>query len=106
MKVQVSLLLLLLCSTFCYGLRLDIRAKQLLSLLPYDARLAKPESPGKDISTCGGLWGKTGFMCKKSTLIEVQQQDLVPLNNAKGIFTSVISLLLNVTEHSLNYYTN
>lgn len=58
--------------------------------IPSNAILNKPQPPGVDLTTCGGLWEKYGFVCDKQKIVDFEAKKVKEIERS---LTNTITLL-------------
>ena len=101
---------LLLAAKLLFGVCLaqnnDTKMRDIFGMLPSDIILQNIVPPGKDMQTCQGLWGREGYGCDKSKLIQYSNQDKEKMMNySKESFTFVQSMK-SILNSSLGIFTD
>lgn len=95
---NLNVFLLLVLALGAVRGQLDVKVAVPLSVLPADLRLTSPVPPGIDMITCGGFWGKTGFVCDKTKTIAYAKDDSAKLKAKEALHYNIFDRFIKAFE--------
>ena len=98
MKAIIWLSLIFLLADRRLAAITDQRIVDVLGILPYEVRLKDISPPGTDLTTCGGFWGQTGFVCNKEKLTSFALKEFAEAENLHKDFLIVANILEKINH--------